>query len=117
MPRDSRATRYGALVAAVVAVVALAAAAGLYLASRGGAPAADCPTGRTPLRVVAAPDIAPVVSTVAGRLTAEATSCVDVTVTAAAPAAVLTQLQTGSIQPPDVWVPSSTLWLTRAKDD
>ncbi|MEP6631851.1 MAG: substrate-binding domain-containing protein, partial [Lapillicoccus sp.] len=117
MQRDSRATRYGALVAAVVAVVALAAAAGLYLASRGGAPAADCPTGRTPLRVVAAPDIAPVVSTVAGRLTAEATSCVDVTVTAAAPAAVLTQLQTGSIQPPDVWVPSSTLWLTRAKDD
>ena len=117
MRPESRATRYGALVAAVVAVVALAAAAGLYLASRGGAPAADCPSGRTPLRVVAAPDIAPVVSTVAGRLTAETTSCVDVTVTAAAPAAVLTQLQTGSIQPPDVWVPSSTLWLTRAKDD
>ncbi len=117
MPHDPRVTRYGALVAAVLAVVALAASAGLYLAGRGGPPAADCASGRTPLRVVAAPDIAPVVATVAGRLTAEPTVCVDVMVTAAAPADVLTQLQTGSIQPPDVWIPSSTLWLTRAKDD
>lgn len=118
MLHEHRATRSTvALATAVVAVVALAAAVGLYLAGRGGTPAADCPSGHTPLRVVAAPDIAPVVSTVAGRLGAEATACVDVSVASVAPADVLAQLQSGSIQPPDVWIPSSTLWLTRAKDD
>ena len=50
-------------------------------------------------------------------MSAEPQVCVDVTVTAEAPAAVLAQLQGGAIQPPDVWIPNSTLWLTRAKDD
>ena len=116
MPRDTRTGRTAAIIAAVVAVVALAVSGGLYLASRNTTPE-DCASGRTALRVTASPDIAPVVATVAQRMTTEPQVCVDVTVTAEAPAAVLAQLQGGSIQPPDVWIPNSTLWLTRAKDD
>ena len=116
MPRDTRTGRTAAIIAAVVAVVALAVSGGLYLASRNTTPA-DCASGRTALRVTASPDIAPVVATVAQRMSAEPQVCVDVTVTAEAPAAVLAQLQGGAIQPPDVWIPNSTLWLTRAKDD
>ncbi|HEY8307287.1 MAG TPA: substrate-binding domain-containing protein [Lapillicoccus sp.] len=116
MPREARTGRTAAIIAAVVAVVALGVSGGLYLASRNTTPA-DCASGRTALRVTASPDIAPVVATVAQRMSAESQVCVDVTVTADAPAAVLAQLQTGSIQPPDVWIPNSTLWLTRAKDD
>ncbi|HYQ33927.1 MAG TPA: substrate-binding domain-containing protein, partial [Lapillicoccus sp.] len=116
MPRDTRTGRTAAIIAAVVAVVALAVSGGLYLASRNTTPE-DCASGRTALRVTASPDIAPVVATVAQRMTTEPQVCVDVTVTAEAPAAVLAQLQGGAIQPPDVWIPNSTLWLTRAKDD
>ncbi len=116
MPRDTRTGRTAAIIAAVVAVVALAVSGGLYLASRNTTPE-DCASGRTALRVTASPDIAPVVATVAQRMSTEPQVCVDVTVTAEAPAAVLAQLQGGSIQPPDVWIPNSTLWLTRAKDD
>jgi hypothetical protein len=116
VPREARTGRTAAIIAAVVAVVALGVSGGLYLASRNTTPA-DCASGRTALRVTASPDIAPVVATVAQRMSAESQVCVDVTVTADAPAAVLAQLQTGSIQPPDVWIPNSTLWLTRAKDD
>ncbi len=116
MPREARTGRTAAMIAAVVAVVALAVSGGLYLASRNTTPD-DCASGRTALRVTAAPDIAPVVATVAQRMAAEPQVCVDVAVTAAAPAVVLAQLQGGAIQPPDVWIPNSTLWLTRAKDD
>ena len=116
MPRDTGSGRTAAIVAAAVAVVALAVSGGLYLASRNTTPA-ECGSGRTTLRVTAAPDIAPVVTTVAQRMSAEPQVCVDVAVTAEAPAAVLAQLQGGAIQPPDVWLPNSTLWLTRAKDD
>jgi hypothetical protein len=116
VPRDTRTGRTAAIIAAVVAVVALAVSGGLYLASRNTTPA-DCASGRTALRVTASPDIAPVVATVAQRMSAEPQVCVDVTVRAEAPAAVLAQLQGGAIQPPDVWIPNSTLWLTRAKDD
>jgi len=116
VPRDTRTGRTAAIIAAVVAVVALAVSGGLYLASRNTTPE-DCASGRTALRVTASPDISPVVATVAQRMTTEPQVCVDVTVTAEAPAAVLAQLQGGAIQPPDVWIPNSTLWLTRAKDD
>ena len=116
VPREARTGRTAAIIAAVVAVVALAVSGGLYLASRNTTPE-DCASGRTALRVTASPDIAPVVATVAQRMTTEPQVCVDVTVTAEAPAAVLAQLQGGAIQPPDVWIPNSTLWLTRAKDD
>ncbi len=117
MPREARTGRTAAIIASAVAVVALVVSGGLFLASRNSATPADCASGRTALRVTASPDIAPVVATVAQRMSAEPQVCVDVTVTAEAPAAVLVQLQTGSIQPPDVWIPNSTLWLTRAKDD
>ena len=116
MPRDAGTGRVTAIVVAAVAVVALVICGGLYLASRNSTPV-DCASGRTTLRVTASPDIAPVVTTVAQRMSAEPQVCVDVAVTAEAPAAVLAQLQAGAIQPPDVWIPNSTLWLTRAKDD
>ena len=117
MPREARTGRTAAVVASLAAVVALAVSGGLFLASRNSSTPTDCGSGRTALRVTASPDIAPVVATVAQRMSAEPQVCVDVTVTAEAPAAVLAQLLGGSIQPPDVWIPNSTLWLTRAKDD
>ena len=117
MPREARTGRTAAIVTCAGAVVALLVSGGLFLASRNAATPVDCASGRTALRVTAAPDIAPVVATVAQRLSAEPQVCVEVTVTAEAPAVVLAQLQGGSIQPPDVWIPNSTLWLTRAKDD
>jgi hypothetical protein len=116
VPRDTRTGRTAAIIAAVVAVVALAVSGGLYLASRNTTPE-DCASGRTALRVTASPDIAPVVATVAQRMTTEPQVCVDVTVTAEAPAAVLAPAPGRRHPAADVWIPNSTLWLTRAKDD
>lgn len=72
---------------------------------------------RQALRVVVSPDLAAVITTLAQRLNADDRACLAVAVTASAPATVLDQLQTGSARPPDVWIPDSTLWLTRAKEE
>lgn len=102
--------------AIVLGVTALAVAAG------GGIAAASvlgsdsgCEGGRT-LRVTAAPEIAPVISETAGAL-GSGDACVEVTVAGADPATVVAGLADGTIRPPDVWVPDSSLWLTRADVD
>lgn len=114
--RTNLSERTVAIVATAVAVVALAASGALHLAGRDATPP-DCPDGRSLLRVAASPDVAPVVTAVAHGLSTEPQVCLDVAVTAEAPATVLARLESGSPQPPDVWIPNSTLWLTRAKDD
>jgi hypothetical protein len=68
------------------------------------------------LRVVTAPEIAPVVATLAGRLE-ERRPCVSIEVEPAAPVDVVAGLAAGDVDAPDVWVPDSSLWLTRAELD
>lgn len=72
---------------------------------------------RQRLAVTVSPDLAPVLTTLGQRLNADEGRCLAVTVTATPPATVLERLQAGSVRPPDVWIPDSTLWLTRAKED
>lgn len=114
--RRSRSRRSRGPLVAVGVVTALVAAGGLALAVRdGGEP--GCPEAGTALQVTAAPDIAPVVSSVARQLSTPDGGCVTVQVSAQEPADVVHALAAGSIRPPDVWVPDSSLWLTRAATD
>lgn len=68
------------------------------------------------LRVVTAPEIAPVVATLAGRME-DRRPCVSIEVEPAAPVDVVAGLTAGDVDAPDVWVPDSSLWLTRAELD
>lgn len=96
--------------AAVVAGGAVAVAA--TTGALGGASTSDCPA--EPLRVVATAEIAPVVRQVAS---ADAGECDPVEVETLASRDVVAGLTDGSLAPPDVWIPDSSLWLTRVGDD
>jgi hypothetical protein len=76
--------------------------------------AAGC-EGTTVLNVTAAPDIAPVVTNTARELS-DQDSCYDVRVTSSdsSDAAESLVVSDGS-EPPDVWIPESTVWLQRAQ--
>jgi hypothetical protein len=78
-------------------------AGGLYLVRQGPGGVGACP--QPVLRVVAAPDIAPLIRTAATRITGR---CPAATVTAQEPAETVRDMRA---RPPDVWVPSSTAWL------
>lgn len=75
------------------------------------APGADPGTCPAPLSVVAALEIADLVRELAGPLADG--SCPEVAVTGRGPAATLRTLAAGD-DPPDVWIPASSLWLRLA---
>ncbi len=127
-PRASRATSRGqtpsrrggtAVTVAGLAVVVLLAGGGIVATrmAASGDPA-PCPPDTAPLRVAAAPSIAAAIAEVArqgsGPGAGSGAGCQVVTVQAVTPEAEIRGLAQGSIQPPDVWVPDSSLWLDRA---
>jgi ABC-type molybdate transport system substrate-binding protein len=69
---------------------------------------------RTTLRVAAAPSIAPPAREIARELAARE-RCLQVVVEAREPAEVLRDVTRDAAEPPDVWLPESTLWLRRAR--
>lgn len=99
-----------------VVVLGLLVGGGLVLKNRAAANESCDPSSAT-LLVTASPDLAPVVATLASNMGTDEQGCAQVRVTATDSAQVLAQLRSGTIKPPDVWIPDSTLWLTRAKDD
>jgi hypothetical protein len=76
--------------------------------------ASDCDT-TTVLNVTTSPDIAPVVASTARELSTEDT-CYEVQVTNRESEAVSESLVVSDgTEPPDVWIPESTIWLQRAQ--
>ncbi|MEV6877238.1 substrate-binding and VWA domain-containing protein [Amycolatopsis sp. NPDC051128] len=100
------------VVLSVLLVAALLAWAGVdYLRDRlaGG----GCDT-TTPVRITAAPDIAPVLATLARTVPEQ--DCYAVEVTASASPATAAALEANGANGPDVWVPESSTWLLQARD-
>jgi ABC-type molybdate transport system substrate-binding protein len=106
-------------VRAVAAVIVLALVSWFgvrYVVHRAGA--GDCGSGTITLRVAAAPDIAPVLASVAGSLAGAQRHagqyCYTAQVSVADPAKTATALS-GKVSDtqPDVWVPDSSYWLSR----
>jgi hypothetical protein len=89
---------------------------GLFVLLRDSSADANGCEVRSPVRISVAPDIAPVVADIARRVSSRESGCVSVLVTEAAPERVLADVSAGG-RAPDVWIPDSTLWLTRAKQD
>jgi Ca-activated chloride channel family protein len=109
--RRKRRLRAGAL------VLSLVTAAGVVLTV--AEPAQACDPARTTLEVIAAPDIAPAIAAVVrdrDDLRAPE-SCPQVRVRAEADSDVLTLLTDGATPRPDVWIPSSSLWVEHARTD
>lgn len=79
-------------------------------------PAARCADGTTQLSVAAAPALAPVVDALGRehRDSLGGPGCVDVVVQPVDPRAQIQALVEGTVRPPDVWIPDSSLWLDRA---
>ncbi|WP_410674930.1 substrate-binding domain-containing protein [Amycolatopsis sp. cmx-4-68] len=110
----ARARRVDARVVAlsVLLVVALLAWAGVdYLRDR--LAAGGCDT-TTPVHLTAAPDIAPVLTTLARSVPEP--DCYTVEVDASASTATATALEANGANGPDVWVPESSTWLLQARD-
>ncbi|MGZ4597944.1 MAG: substrate-binding and VWA domain-containing protein [Actinomycetes bacterium] len=104
----------------VVVAGALIAAGGVVVV--GGIPIAgastDCSDG-APLRVAAAPEIAPVLDRATAALEKEAAShgtCVDYRVVSRAPDEVASSLGSPA-KAPDLWVPDFSVWVDRVKQD
>jgi Mg-chelatase subunit ChlD len=121
--RHGRGTGTPALVIPVVMLVLAAGTATAVAAVKG---VFGCLGSGTDLRVTAAPDVAPALDTIARRLReggiGGTDDCVDVTVTAREPyqvAETLRAARSDSVDAglPHVWVPDSSLWLDRARDD
>jgi hypothetical protein len=78
--------------------------------------AADC-VSRPVISVTVAPDIAPAVSQIARRASADDTACYQVQVFSRESAEVAESLVVSDgAERPDVWIPESTLWWWRAED-
>ncbi|SED47016.1 Mg-chelatase subunit ChlD [Amycolatopsis tolypomycina] len=110
----ARARRIDARVVVLSAllVVALLAWAGFdYLKNRLAGNGCDT---TTPVRLTAAPDIAPVLTDLAR--TVPARDCYAVEVTASPSTATATALEANGANGPDVWVPESSTWLLQARD-
>lgn len=103
-----------ALVLAVAAGAGIAVQSGVF--SRGG----PCPGDPVRLDMVASPDIAPALRTLADgarrdRVTSDG-SCLDIRVTARESYLVANDLATGAEDPDfQIWVPDSDLWVDRAE--
>lgn len=111
----------GSIAVKVLVGVAAALVVGLgarFLALALGAdePATGCGEGTTQLHVAAAPAIAPVVAALGRehRAALGGPGCVEVVVQPVDPHAEIQALAQGTVRPPDVWIPDSTLWLDRA---
>jgi Mg-chelatase subunit ChlD len=102
------------VLACVVGLLGLLLGGGIASAQLGAEP--SCPNGRTPLRVAVSPDLAPAVTVVTTQL-APTNRCLDVRLLPTAAHDVVAQLNDGTIQPPDVWIPESSLWLLRGRTD
>ncbi|WIM98108.1 substrate-binding domain-containing protein [Actinoplanes oblitus] len=118
--------RSRAVLAAAVVVLVLLAAGGLawrLMSNQAGTPVAEpsaapssaprqtarpCPDPK--LRVAAAPEIAPVIQRAATTLSQAGQRCSEVAVQAVEPGAVL-----AAKAQPDVWIPSSSVWLAAAR--
>ncbi|MET7370498.1 substrate-binding and VWA domain-containing protein [Streptomyces sp. NPDC005566] len=107
---------------AIATVLVLAGAAGTAVAATGGllSFSDSCEDSAVRLTVVASPDIAPALRTVAARARKEPARsdgrCLHVTVAARDSYKVANTLATGSGNPGfQVWLPDSDLWLDRAK--
>jgi hypothetical protein len=96
--------------------VALALAAGGIAVAQAVRASNGCDPHRSQLQVVASPDIAPAVTRIAEGVH-DPEGCPQIHVRAEAPSDVLTALQSSSAEPPDVWIPDSSLWVGRARDD
>ncbi|WP_290058195.1 substrate-binding domain-containing protein [Amycolatopsis solani] len=110
----ARARRIDARVVVLSAllVVALLAWAGVdYLKDRLAGGGCD---STTPVRVTAAPDIATVLTALAG--TVPQRDCYRVEVTSSASPATAAALEANGATGPDVWVPESSTWLLQARD-
>jgi Ca-activated chloride channel homolog len=83
---------------------------GVYLVSKGPGGVGACPP--TILRIVASPDIAPLIRTAAK--STGTTRCPAISIVAQEPATTVASIRA---HPPDVWVPSSTAWLRLAAED
>jgi Ca-activated chloride channel homolog len=92
---------------AAVALAVLAATGATVAVVAGGD---ACPAGDRALDVVVTPELAPAVREV---VTAVGVGSCSVAVTAAEPADVAEALS-GPADPPDVWIPDSSVWLPRA---
>jgi ABC-type molybdate transport system substrate-binding protein len=100
------------VVLSVLLVVALLAWFGVdYLKDRLAGNGCDT---TTPVRITAAPDVAPVLTTLAR--TVPARDCYSVEVTASASTATAAALEANGANGPDVWVPESSTWLPQARD-
>lgn len=107
---------------AVATVLVLAVAAGTAVAAQGGllSFSDSCEDPPVRLTMVASPDIAPAVRTVAARARKEEPrsdgQCLRVTVVARDSYKVANELATGSGNPGyQIWLPDSDLWVDRAK--
>jgi hypothetical protein len=99
---------------AVIALTLVAAAVAVYRVA-GASP--SCEIGRPDVEIVASPDIAPAVEAVvrdAEDLRVPA-SCPRVRVHAETETGVLAALTRTDGRPPDVWIPSSSLWVEHAR--
>lgn len=95
----------------VLVVVATILAGVFVLRDKDELAVASCATTHE-IRVAAAPEIAEAVKAAAGRVGDDA--CASYTVEATAPALVAQSLSLGE-DPPDLWIPDSSLWVARVK--
>ena len=116
-PRHAAARKTSSRVRVLISLTAaLSVALGTGIAVAKLRPESSCPAGRTPLRVAVSPDLAPAATAVATRLEQDA-GCLAIQLLPTDAADVVAQLSDGLIEPPDVWIPESSLWLTRGSTD
>jgi Ca-activated chloride channel homolog len=107
--RPERGRHWAAVLGLLLGAVTIGSG-GVYLVRQGPGGVGACPPAT--LRVVASPDITPLIRTAARAITSGHCSAVSVAVQE--PAETVANLRT---RPPDVWVPSSTAWLRLAGAD
>ncbi|WUW11636.1 substrate-binding and VWA domain-containing protein [Streptomyces sp. NBC_01465] len=107
---------------AIATMLVLCVATGTALAAQGGLLgfSTSCSDSAVKLRLVASPDIAPAVRTVADRIRKDKVTtdgqCMDITVTARDSYKVSDALSTMSAKPDfEIWLPDSQLWVQRAQ--
>jgi hypothetical protein len=107
--RRERGRHWAAVLAVLLGAVAIGSG-GVYLVRQGPGGVGACPPAI--LRIVASPDIAPLIRTAAKSTTGS--RCPSVSVAAQEPAETVSTIHA---HPPDVWVPSSTAWSRLAGPD
>jgi Ca-activated chloride channel family protein len=106
-------TRKWLWAALAIVLVGGAAAVALALKKSPRSAAAECPHPVRLLRVVAAPDIAPAVAAVAKSVVFADCNPTRIVVTGVDPATQAAALRADTRNRPDVWIPDSSMWLTK----